>query len=214
MIMNYATPVMLGFAATCLAIVPPGLLNMTAAKMGVREGRTRALVFALGASLIVIIQTWIAVIFARYIDSNPHIIVILREVGLAIFVGLTIYFFIAANKVKVEKEVTMHSKRSRFFMGMLLSALNFFPIPFYVFVSITLASYDYFVFERLFIHSFVIGSGLGAFFAFYCYIAFFKRMEAHTVFLIKNMNYIIGSVTGAISILTLINIIEYYYNRP
>ena len=211
--MTYATPVFLGFATTCLAIVPPGMLNMTAAKMGVLEGRTRALVFASGASIIVILQTFIAVIFARYIDSNPHVIVILREVGLAIFIALTIYFFIAAKKVKVEKEVTMHSKRSRFFMGMLLSSLNFFPIPFYVLVSITLASYDYFIFERTFIYSFVLGSGLGAFFAFYCYIAFFKKMETKTAFLVKNMNYIIGFVTAAVAVLTMFNIIEYYYNR-
>jgi hypothetical protein len=80
-------------------------------------------------------------------------------------------------------------------------------------VSITLASYDYFLFENIYIYAFVIGSALGAFFAFYCYIAFFKKMETRTAFLIRNMNYIVGSVTGLISILTLLNIIEYYYNR-
>lgn len=206
-------PVFLGFATSCFAIVPPGMLNMTAAKMGVNEGRTRALVFASGASLIVFFQTLIAVIFARYIDKNPQIVITLREVGLAIFIALTLYFFMTAKKVKPAKEMTLHSKRSRFFMGILLSSLNFFPIPFYVFVSITLASYDYFLFEKLFIYSFVLGSGIGAFFAFYCYIAFFKKMEDRTVFLIKNMNYIIGSVTGLISILTLLNILEYYYTR-
>ena len=212
--MTYALPVLLGFAATCFAIVPPGLLNMTAAKMGVREGQTRALVFALGASVIVLMQTLIAVVFAQYLDKNPDVIVTLREVGLAVFIALTIYYFVTAKQIKPEKEVAMHSKRSRFFMGMLLSALNFFPIPFYVFVSITLATYDYFFFEQIFIYSFVLGSGIGAFFAFYCYIAFFKKMEARTAFVIKNMNYIIGTVTGVISILTLVNIIEYYYNRP
>jgi threonine/homoserine/homoserine lactone efflux protein len=212
--MIYALPLFLGFAASCLAIVPPGLLNMTAAKLGVLEGRTRALVFALGASVIVLIQTLIAVLFARYLDNNPQVIIVLREVGLAIFIALTIFYFVTAKKLKAEKkELRLHSKKSRFFMGMLLSALNFFPIPFYVFVSITLASYEYFLFEQMFIYTFVIGSALGAFFAFYCYIAFFKKMEARTAFLIRNMNYIVGSVTGLISVLTLLNIIEYYYNR-
>ena len=93
---------------------------------------------------------------------------------------------------------------------MLLSVLNFFPIPFYVFVSVTLASYDYFSFEMNFVYNFVIGSGLGALFAFYCYIAFFKKMENKTGFLIKNMNYIIGSITGLVSIITLVNIINYH----
>lgn len=210
--MAYGFPVLLGFAATCVATTPPGLLNMTAAKIGVDEGRTRALVFASGAAVIVLLQSFIAVIFARYIDANPHIIILLREIGLAVFIALTIYFFIAANKVKVDKEVTLRSKRSRFFMGMLLSALNFFPIPFYVVISIALASYDYFVFENSFIYSFVFGCGLGAFFALFCYVTFFKKMEARMAFLLRNMNYIIGSVTGLIAILTVFNIFHYYYN--
>ena len=210
--MGYALPLFLGFLTSSLGITPPGLINMTAAKVSLKEGRTRAYIFAAGASVIVIFQALIAVLFARFIDSHPEVIILLRECGLAIFASLTVYFFVTAKKVKPKKkEVKLHSKKSRFFMGMLLSALNFFPIPFYVFVSITLASYNYFSFEKSFIYTFVFGSGFGAFFAFYCYIAFFKKMETRTAFILNNMNYIIGSVTGLISILTLVNILEYYF---
>jgi len=210
--MAFALPLVLGFFTSTFGIIPPGLINMTAAKVSLKEGRTRALVFASGASIVVLFQTLIAVVFAHYIDDNPQIVIMLREVGLAVFSALTVYFFVAAKKVKPKKkEVKMHSKRSRFFMGMLLSALNFFPIPFYVFVSITLASYNYFVFEKSFIYTFVLGSGIGSFFAFYCYIAFFKKMEEQTTFILKNMNYIIGSVTGLVSVLTAINIIQFYW---
>lgn len=203
----------LGFLASSVGITPPGLINMTAAKVGLKEGRTQALVFAAGASLVVIFQALIAVLFAKFLDRHPEIVIMLREVGLAIFGALTVYFFVTGRKGKHEKkEVKLHhSKRSRFFMGMLLSALNFFPIPFYVFVSITLASFNYFSFEKSFIYMFVFGSGIGAYFAFYCYIAFFKKMESRTAFILKNMNYIIGSVTGLISVLTLVNILEYYF---
>ena len=210
--MGYALPLFLGFITASLGITPPGLINMTAAKVAMNEGRTRAFVFAAGATLIVLIQTFIAVLFARFIDGNPDIIILLREIGLAVFLILTIYFFWAAQKPKKKKEdIKLKSKKSRFFLGMLLSALNFFPIPFYVFVSVTLSSYQYFSFEKPFIYTFVIGSGIGAFFAFYCYIAFFKKLETRTAFLLKNMNYIIGSITGLISFITLLNIIEFYW---
>lgn len=209
--MNYATSVFLGFAASCIAIVPPGLLNMTAAKVGLREGRTRALVFAAGASMVVFMQTLIAVFFAKYIDRSPDVVLILREIGLVVFAAITVFFYLKGENKPVEQEDSkLNSKRSRFFLGVLLSALNLFPIPFYVFVSITFASYDYFEFEQPFINLFVLGSGLGAFFAFYCYIAFFKKMESKTAFLIKNMNYCIASVTGVISIFTFFNILNYY----
>jgi threonine/homoserine/homoserine lactone efflux protein len=211
--MGYALPLFLGFVTASLGITPPGMINMTAAKVSMNEGRTRAMIFSLGATLVVLVQTLIAILFAQFIDKNPDIVVHLREAGLAIFVVLTIYFFTRARKPKASTEETkLHSKKSRFFLGMLLSALNLFPVPFYVFVSVTLSSYNYFSFERDFVYTFVIGSGLGSLFAFYCYIAFFKKMESKTAYILNNMNYIIGAITGLVSILTLLNILQYYYN--
>lgn len=210
--MNFALPLFLGFLASSVGITPPGLINMTAAKVGLKEGRTPALVFSAGASVVVIVQALIALLFAKFLDRHPEIIIMLREVGLAIFGALTIYFFVVGRKVKpAKKEVKLHSKKNRFFMGMLLSALNFFPIPFYVFISLMLASYNLFSFEKTAIYLFVVGSGFGAYFAFYCYIAFFKKMESRTQFILTNMNYIVGSVTGLVSVLTLVNILEYYF---
>jgi threonine/homoserine/homoserine lactone efflux protein len=211
--MTFALPLFLGFLTSAIGITPPGLINMTAAKVSIEEGRTRAFVFAFGAVVIILLQTFLAVVFAKFIDQNPSVVILLREVGLVIFAGLTFYFFLNSKKKKPKKnKIKLKSKKSRFFLGMLLSALNFFPIPFYVFVSVTLASYDYFSFEKSFVYSFVAGSGLGALFAFYCYIAFFKKLENKTEFLLKNMNYIIGSITGLVSIITLANIINYYWN--
>lgn len=210
--MNLALPLFLGFLTSAIGIIPPGLINMTAAKVGIQEGRTRAFVFASGAVLIIFVQTFLAVVFAKFIDKNPSVILLLREAGLVIFTGLTLYFLFYAKKIKRKEDHTaLRSKKSRFFLGMLLSALNFFPIPFYVFVSVTLASYGYFSFDKSFVYNFVFGSGLGAFFAFYCYINFFKKLESKAEFLLNNMNYIIGSITGLVSILTLINIINNYW---
>lgn len=210
--MGFALPLFLGFLASSMGITPPGLINMTAAKVGLKEGRTPALIFSAGASLVVVFQALIAVLFAKFLDKHPEVIVLLREVGLAIFGALTIYFFVVGRKTKAEKkEIKLHSKKSRFFMGMLLSSLNFFPIPFYVFISLMLSSYQLFIFDKFYIYTFVLGSGLGAYFAFYCYIAFFKKMESRTQFILGNMNYIIGSVTGLVSVLTLLEILDYYF---
>lgn len=211
--MSFAFPIFLGFLTSAIGITPPGLINMTAAKVSIEEGRTRAFIFASGAVFIILFQTFLAVVFAKFIDKNPSVVILLREIGLVIFTGLTFYFFLTSKKVKQKKQhVQLRSKKSRFFLGMLLSSLNFFPIPFYVFVSVTLASYEYFSFEKSFVYSFVLGSGLGALFAFYCYIAFFKKLENKTEFFMQNMNYIIGSITGLVSAITLVNIINYYLN--
>ena len=95
---------------------------------------------------------------------------------------------------------------------MLFSAFNFFPIPYYVLVSLSLASFGFFVFEPLSIFIFVLGAVLGSFLVFYTYISFFTKIENKTDFFMKNMNKIIGSITGIIAVVTLFNIINYYWN--
>lgn len=210
--MNYFMPLILGFTVASIGITPPGLLNMTAAKLSVRDGRNKAIMFALGATFTVLFQTYLAVLFAKFIDRNPEIINLLQEIGLGIFVLLTVYFFTIANKPKKpQEELKMKSKTSRFFLGMLLSALNLFPIPYYVFVSVWLSRNGYFFFNQSYISLFVFGAVLGSFLVFYLYILFFKKKEgAKPSYLINNINYIIGSITGLVSVVTLIKLINNY----
>jgi hypothetical protein len=184
---------------------------MTAAKVNLKEGKTSAYWFVLGAVIVIFFQATLAILFARYIEGRPDVIVLLREVGFVIFSVLTIYFLLIAKKPKAKKgKIKKKSTSTRFFLGMLLSALNFFPIPYYVFVSITLASYNLFVFDISHVFVFVTGVVLGSFLVFYLYITFFQKIEGKTDYMMKNMNTIIGSITGLIALITLINIIRYY----
>ncbi|KAB1156826.1 LysE family transporter [Flavobacterium luteum] len=210
--MNFVLPLFFGFISAAIGIALPGLINMTAAKVSIRDGRERAMLFISGAVIIIFFQTLTAILFARFIDSRPDVVILLREIGFAIFLFLTIYFFALAKKPKIKKEeIKMRSKTNRFFLGMLLSALNFFPVPYYVFVTISLSSYRLFIFEKTSISLFLIGVLLGSFLVFYYYIAFFKKIENKTDFFFKNMNKIIGSITGVIALVTLFNIFKYYY---
>lgn len=210
--MNFITPLLLGFITAFIGIIPPGLINMTAAKVNLKEGKKNALWFVLGAVFVIFIQVFIAIFFARVINSRPDLVTLLREVGFGIFATLTIYFLVLAQKPKGKtRKIKKNSKTSRFFFGMLLSALNFFPIPYYVFVSVTLSSFKLFSFDTTSILIFVTGSILGSFLVFYIYIGFFNKIESKTDYILRNMNTIIGSITGLISVVTLLNIIKYYW---
>ncbi|MDX6181235.1 LysE family transporter [Flavobacterium sp. Fl-77] len=205
-------PLLSGFLAAFIGIIPPGLINMTAAKINLKEGKKNALWFVVGAVFVIFFQVYLAVLFARVIDNRPDVLTLLREVGFVIFSILTIYFlFIAKEPIAKKSKIKKSSKKSRFFLGMLLSGLNFFPIPYYVVVSVTLASYNLFEFQNNIIFTFVFGSVLGSFAALYSYIVFFGRIEKKTDYLMRNMNTIIGSITGLIAIVTLFNILSYYF---
>ncbi len=202
-----------GFIAAVIGIFPPGLINMTAAKTSVNDGRIRAMLFVFGALVIIFFQTYISVLFAQYINKHEEVVVLLREIGLVIFSVLSVYFLVFAKEPKEhrEKALQIKSKKSRFFIGMLISAINFFPIPYYVFVSVSLASFKFFSFDTVSIFSFVFGTVAGSFIVFYCYVVFFDKMKSKTDYFVRNMNTIIGAITGIVALITLVNILKYYY---
>ena len=201
----------LGFISAFVGISPPGLINMTAVKVNLKEGKRTALWFVFGAVIIIFFQTFLALLFARAIDKSPSLILLLREIGCVIFALLTIYFLFVAKKPKLQgSNIKKYSNSSRFFLGMLLSALNFFPIPYYVLLGITFASYQLFAFDFLSILIFVLGVVSGAFVVFYGYVVFFTKIESKADFFIQNMNKIIGTITGLIAVVTFLNILKHY----
>jgi len=198
----------IGLVASIIGVTPPGLLNMSAAKISMKEGRKIAFLFSLGVATAVLIQTFIALIFARYIDKHPEIVDMLQKVALGIFLSLTIYFFfIAKNKQKETIKEVNNSKTNRFFSGMFLAALNLLPIPYWVYISITFSSFGWFSFSQPALWACIIGSALGTFFVLGLYAWFFRPKENQRV-LKFNMNYVIGTVTVAISIITFIKILR------
>ena len=198
----------LGLIVALIGVIPPGLLNMTAAKISLKEGAGRGIMFSTGVCLVVFVQTYIAAIFARYLSNRPDIVEILQRVAFVIFVLITIYFFLSASKdsePNIDEEIK--SKHSRFFNGMFLSVLNVFPIPYQAYMTITLASFGVMDFERLSIITYVTGASMGTFVMLYVYIFFFDKIKDKAFTSQKNMNYIIGSVTGIVAAITFINIL-------
>jgi len=192
-----------------VGVIPPGLLNMTAAKVSIKDGHSRGLIFSLGVCVIVVLQTLIALIFARYLSNHPDVVDILQRVAFVIFVLIAIYFLLLANKEsKPNVEPNVKSKKSRFFQGILLSALNIFPIPYQAYMGITLATFGWLTFDTISITSYVAGAATGTFVMLYVYVFFFEKIKSKKIKSQKNMNLSIGAITGIISIITLINIIK------
>lgn len=199
----------LGLVIAFVGVIPPGLLNMTAAKISLKEDSNRGILFSIGVCVVVCLQTYLAAIFAKYLSNHPEVINILQRVAFVIFVLITIYFLLLARKQpKPNVEANVRSKHRRFFQGMLLSALNVFPIPYQAYMTLTLASFGWLTFETYSIISYVAGAASGTFVMLYIYIFFFDKIKNEKLTSQKSMNYIIGSITGIIAVFTLINIIK------
>ncbi|MGB1371115.1 MAG: LysE family transporter [Flavobacteriaceae bacterium] len=193
-----------------IGVLPPGLLNVTAAKISLKEGHNRGFMFSIGVCIIVALQVYIATVFAKYLNQHPEVTIILKRVAFVIFLLVSIYFFFTAkSKPKsLEVEPSIKSKQSRIFQGVFLSSLNIFPIPFQAYMVTTLVSFEWLSLEPTTIGTYVSGAVMGTFMALYVYILFFDTLKNTKFVTPKNMNYSIAIITLAVAIITLINLIR------
>ncbi|HBC05067.1 MAG TPA: lysine transporter LysE [Aequorivita sp.] len=199
---------LIGFFGSFIGVLPPGLINMYAAKISMREGRKRGLLFSVGVCITVMLQTYIALLFARYIGKHPEIVSMLQKVALGIFISLTIYFIFIAKDTR--REIRTHgenSKRNRFFLGIFIAMLNLLPLPYWMYLSITFSAFGAFSFTQPQLLLAVIASGVGTFASLALYVQFFRAKEDSRK-LKLNMNYVIGLVTAVISIITFFKILR------
>ncbi|PJB13121.1 MAG: lysine transporter LysE [Flavobacteriales bacterium CG_4_9_14_3_um_filter_40_17] len=206
--MNFIWHLVLGIILSGIGVIPPGMLNMNVAKITIKDGKSRALMFALGASLVVSIQSTIGLFFAKFLNSRTDWVDNLQRFGLLILVILAIYFLtVASYQKKKPKSKLVRSKRSRFLLGIFLSVVNVFPIPFYAFISVTMASFSWFLFEQPNTAAFVVGTSIGTFLMLYVYILFAKNIASKSERFIKNMNLIIGIIAALAALITLFKLL-------
>lgn len=206
--MNYLLPFLTGLGASVFGTLLPGILNATVVKISKKEGMKNAYSFMLGTFIIIALQTYLAVFFAKIIDQSVFITNILREIGFVVFLVLTIYFFVAKPKKKKDVEVEITRKRKRFTQGILLAIINVFPIFYYVFITITVLNNNLYTVNYISNILFTVGVLIGAFLAFMFYINLFKNKTVKDNFILKNINKILGCITGVI---TLVNLCKLFY---
>ncbi|WP_347373320.1 LysE family transporter [Aequorivita sp. Q41] len=199
---------LIGFFGSFIGVLPPGLINMYAAKISMKDGRKNGMLFSVGVCITVMIQTFIALLFAGYIGKHPEIVNILQKVALGIFISLTIYFFFIAKDTRRElHDREAPSKTNRFFLGIFIALLNLLPLPYWMYLGITFSAFGIFSFSSPEIYMAVLAAGIGTYASLALYVQFFRPKE-HSRKLKLNMNYVIGLVTAIISLFTFLKIVK------
>ena len=203
--MTFVLAILLGLFISIVGIIIPGMLNMTIAKISIKESQQQALRFAFGAVVIVFFQAFLGTYFAKFLDANPFFSEGLKKIGTFIFIGLTIAFTFMGFKAKNNKniKVTLETKKNRFLYGVVMSAFNMFAIPWYAFTSLMMASKDWFVYDLLSIVLFSLTAASGTYFVFYLYALYFKKIEHKLSFIVQNINFFIAFLTGLVAISSL-----------
>lgn len=195
------------FSAAVMATVPPGLLNMNAAKTSVKKGKSNGIIFSLGVSTMIMMQAYVAVLISKFLYRNPEVIDLLLKIALGIFAFFAIYFFIAARReaTKPMKMVKV-SRKNSFFKGMLLAALNLLTIPYYSGLNAMWNASGWIQFQVWDICTFILAAGCGTFAVLYLYTVYFNKLEARTRTFGKNSNYLLSVLMLILLVITIIRI--------
>lgn len=200
-----------GLSVGFLGVIPPGLLNLTAAKISVNRSSKAALYFVLGACIVVMFQVYIGVFFSKLITQNEKVLYILERLSIIIFLLISVFLFVKAYRSKnhIKPKVYKKTKGLKLVIqGMLLSVLNIFPIPFYIGFSSFLAGKNLFIYKFPEAYVFIAGATIGTFIMLFLYVRYVKRFGFDSVKFAKNTNYSISFLTMAIAVFTLIKIIQ------
>ena len=177
---------------------------MSVAKTCVDRGMRNGIQVALGASLVVMIQAFFAVLLARYIFSNEVVRITLLRTGIVIFGILAVYFFIKAKKNKVrEVKIPKNSGRRSFFKGVFVAAINVLPLPYFCAISAALNITNRGQEGIIEVGLFVLAAAAGTFTSLYVYVVGFNRIQHEPRNFAKYSNYFMAALMIVLVVITL-----------
>ena len=197
------------FSAALMGVAPPGLINITAAKISSEKGKMNGILFATGASVTVVLQAYIAVLISKYLYNNPFVLDILLKIALLIFAFFAIYFFIMARKngeQKVRKKAEV-KKRNSFYKGVFLAILNILPIPYFCGLNAAWNVSGWIKFQLSDILVFIMAAGMGTFAMLYLYVVYFDKLQTRSDRFSRYSDYILSVLMFILLIITLIRIL-------
>ncbi len=202
--MALVTHFFVGFIFSFFGSLTPSMLNMSALKMSIERGKKAAIWFSTGVSLVVLLQAYIAVLLTKYILENPMILEWLEKGAVVIFIGLSIYFYGQSKKQKKKVKKEEVRGNNSFQVGVFLSLLNMFAVPFYCGVVTTLDAVGWMQFDISNTLFFVTGSALGTLCILVVYIKYSKMIQQKSGRFTKDINLVLSFLTGIVAVFTLL----------
>lgn len=200
--MEFISPVFFGFISAFAGLLAPGMLNMTAVRTTIEQGKKAGILFSAGAASVVLLQASIALVFANYINQNPSVLDNLRIGAILVFFVLAVFFFFQARK---KFDVKGKTKQGNLFLiGLFMSAINMLAIPFYFGLSTYFAANGQLIMKQPYIALFIVGAALGSFVIFLLYASFASLITKRAKFIATNINYILSALFLVLGLITLL----------
>ena len=152
-----------GLTISFLGTLPLGTLNIAAMQISVTDGIRPAMYFVLGALIVEVIYVRVSLVAMSWVLAHKRLFRWLEWVSIAIILALAVSSFVAAADPVVKKNVILSSGIHRFWLGVIMSALNPVQIPFWFGWSTVLLTKRVVQHRNSHYNFYIIGIGIGTF---------------------------------------------------
>lgn len=195
-----------GLILSFIGSLPFGLINITTSKISIEKGVRAALWFALGASIIELLQAFISISFAGLLIKGSSLSNAFGWFSFILFLMLGIYYLFF-NKTKAAKDNAKNLKKGRLIIsGISVSALNFMVFPYWIFYFTYLKKQAILSFEYPMQLVFALGVGSGTFLLLWLYAVLGKKLMQRFRLVDRYINKVIGIIFIGLALLTFFQI--------
>jgi threonine/homoserine/homoserine lactone efflux protein len=152
-----------GLFISFLGTLPLGTLNISAMQISVSDGVRPAIYFVLGALLVEIAYVRVSLVAMNWVLKHKRLFRWLEWVTVIIIVALAVSSFVAATDPIVKKNVLLSGGIHRFWLGIMMSAVNPVQIPFWFGWSTVLFTKKVLQHKNSHYNVYIAGIGTGTF---------------------------------------------------
>ncbi|MBD0286944.1 MAG: LysE family transporter [Flavisolibacter sp.] len=150
-----------GMIISFLGSLPLGTLNIADMQIAITDGVRPAFLFAAGCLLVEVVYVRLSMVAMDWIRKRQRLFRMLEWLTLLIIVALAVSSFYAAMHPTVKKNVILSSTINRFWLGVIMSAVNPVQIPFWFGWSTVLLTKKILLPRNDFYNFYIAGIGLG-----------------------------------------------------
>jgi len=152
-----------GMMVSFIGSLPLGTLNVAAMQISISDGIMAAMLFSLGSLLVEIIYVRISLVAIDWIRKQERILKLLEWITLLIVVALAVFSFYAAIHPGENKNIVLSSSLPKFWLGVVMCAVNPVQIPFWFGWSTVLFTKKVLLPRQDHYNSYIVGIGIGTF---------------------------------------------------
>jgi threonine/homoserine/homoserine lactone efflux protein len=197
-----------GMFISFLGTLPLGTLNLAAMQISVSDGIRPALYFSSGALIVEMIYVRLSLVAMDWVRKHKVLFRWLQWFTILIIVALAVSSILAAASPHVQKNIILSHTIHRFWLGILMSAINPVQIPFWFGWSTALLTKKILYPRNDHYNTYIGGIGLGTFLGFMIFIfggqLIVNRLNTHQ----DVVNWSIGGIFAITAIIMTVKMLR------